>query len=132
VKRLTLNPGLLLRGGDALPTERADDTTVHLSQFVPEGEATHVESNSLLADADPLHHNLLLRDRLLAGVARLTVTGPAPDSRDAVSWKATVVELALNETTEERQLFHGAPGEFGEGQHQATFTGVSTPESVNP
>jgi hypothetical protein len=50
------------------------------SNVVPEGETSDVELNLAPSPVtrNALHEELVLRDRLIAGVAGLTITGPAP------------------------------------------------------
>jgi hypothetical protein len=78
------------------------------SYLVPEIETFDVELNAGPSHVtrNAFHDELVLGDRLLAGVAGFAIAGTAPDSRYAVVRKTTVVELALNEETK-RHWVHG-------------------------
>ena len=78
------------------------------SYLVPEVEAPDVELDRapIPVKRNALHEELILRNRLLAGVAGLAIAGPAPDSRNAVVRETAIVELLLDEETKRREV-HG-------------------------
>jgi hypothetical protein len=76
---------------------------------IPELKADNVELNGLFVGrrrGDALHHELLLRDRRVTGIAPFAVTWAPPESRHAVIREPAVVELLADEETD-RWGFHG-------------------------
>lgn len=49
--------------------------------------------------ADPFHDKLRLTDYFIAGVTRLTRTCSAPNTRNTILRKPTIIELALDQET---------------------------------
>src|SRR6185295_16654069 len=89
----------------------------------PQKEAPGVEENDSASLSPTLDHELGLRGRLLARVARLAVSRPAPHARHRLHWKTTVQELHLNEETKgvDDEAFRPAWRRYG----NARFTVVS-------
>jgi len=67
------------------------------SLVIPEMEAGNVELNGLLVArrrGDALHHELLLRDKRVTGIAPFVVAWAAPESRHAVIREPAVLQLS--------------------------------------
>jgi hypothetical protein len=63
---------------------------------VPYIEAADVKLEGAALAVDAFHDEMSARDRMLTGVAALTIPGPAPDARDAVMRQTAVGELLLD------------------------------------
>ena len=75
---------------------------------IPQLEADNVELDGLLVGrrrGDALHHELLLRDRRVTGIAPFVVACAAPESRHAVVREPAVLELLADRGTD-RWGFH--------------------------
>ena len=67
---------------------------------VPYVEAADVKLEGASLAVDTFHDEMSARDRMLTGVAALTIPGPTPDARNAVMRQTAVIELLLDEGAE--------------------------------
>lgn len=102
------------------------------SLLVPNLEArdVHLDRRLTVGRRHPLEDELRFGDDLLAAVARLACTGPAPDPGDAVIRKSAISKFVAYEMPERLRVHGGSLSSRGGGN--AKLTGVSTPKGVNP